>query len=241
MVCGGAEACISPLAIAGFCRIRALSTNYNTKPETASRPFDTERDGFVMGEGSAMLVLEELEHAKKRFANIYAEIVGYGLSGDASHLTAPKPDGSGAMLAMERAIQDAKLKTEDVHYINAHATSTPIGDTIEILAIQNLFNEHSKKIAVSSTKGAHGHLLGSAGNLEAAFTVMSIKTGILPPTLNVHKLDKSIKDINVVPNVQQQWPKLKKRKVALKNAFGFGGTNACLAIAEYIDTEVTDI
>lgn len=237
MICGGAEACISPLSIAAFCRLKALTCAYNETPEKASRPFDTDRDGFVMGEGSAMLILEELEHAEKRFANIYAEVIGYGLSGDASHLTAPSSDGSGAILAMQRAVDDAKIPLTDIGYINAHATSTPMGDAIETLAIKTLFKNHSKLLAVSSTKGAHGHLLGSAGNLEAAFTILSVKHGIFPPTLNVFKLDKKM-DLNYVPNVKQMWNidrKSKKRRIALKNAFGFGGTNACLCFAEYND------
>lgn len=235
MVCGGAEACISPLSIAAFCRLKALSNNFNETPDKASRPFDRDRDGFVMGEGSAMLVLEELTHAQNRFADIYGEVIGYGLSGDASHLTAPTPDGTGAVLAMKRAMEDAKIPLTDVGYINAHATSTPMGDAIETIAIKKLFGDHSKKLAVSSTKGAHGHLLGSAGNLEAVFTILSVKYGILPPTLNVFKLNKNM-DLNYVPNVKQMWitdPKSDKRRIALKNAFGFGGTNASLCFAEY--------
>lgn len=227
MVCGGTEACISPLSIASFCRLRALSTSFNDEPEKASRPFDKNRDGFVMGEGSAVLILEELEHAKKRNANIFAEIYGYGLSGDASHLTAPKADGTGAILAMQRALGDAKLKVSDVTYVNAHATSTPLGDAIELKAIKTLFNNEVDNLAVSSTKGAHGHLLGAAGNLETVFVVQAIRHGVLPPTINLYESED--KDINLVPNVSQNWG---NQRIALKNAFGFGGTNACLCIGE---------
>ncbi|CAG9860790.1 unnamed protein product [Phyllotreta striolata] len=231
MVCGGAEACISPISIAGFCRLRALSTSFNNEPEKASRPFDKHRDGFVMGEGSAILILEELQHALDRNSHIYAEILGYGLSGDASHLTAPRSDGTGAFLAMERAINDSKVEIKDVLYVNAHATSTPIGDSIEIKAIKSLFDTYTAGIAVSSTKGAHGHLLGAAGNLEAAFTIKAVEEGILPPTVNLENIEDN--DINFVPKTSQKWKNC-DRRVALKNAFGFGGTNASLCFAQYI-------
>lgn len=231
MVCGGTEACISPLSIAAFCRLRALSTNFNDEPHKASRPFDKLREGFVMGEGSAILVLEELEHALKRNGKIYAEVLGYGLSGDASHLTAPSPDGIGAYLAMERAAKDANIDVKDITYINAHATSTPMGDAIEIRAIRKLFNNEIGSVAVSSTKGAHGHLLGAAGNLEAVFTIKAVEEGILPPTLNLENSEDP--EINFVPIKSQEWQS--NRRIALKNAFGFGGTNASLCFAQYVN------
>ncbi|XP_076160383.1 3-oxoacyl-[acyl-carrier-protein] synthase, mitochondrial isoform X1 [Ptiloglossa arizonensis] len=231
MVAGGAEACINPLAIAAFCRLRALSTSKNDCPSKASRPFDKDRDGFVMGEGAAILVLEELNHALDREAKIYAEVLGYGLSGDAVHLTAPSEDGSGAILAMDRAVKDAGIKTMEITFVNAHATSTPLGDAIEVKAIESFMGEHSKNVTVSSTKGAHGHLLGAAGNLEAAFTVLAIKEGIIPPTLNLDNLDVET-SLNFACNKRKTWNSA-SRLVALKNAFGFGGTNACLCFAQY--------
>lgn len=232
MVCGGAEACIGTLAIAAFCRLRALSTSRNDFPQEASRPFDKDRDGFVMGEGSAILILEELEHALARDARIYAEILGYGLSGDASHLTAPNEDGVGAILSMDRAVKDAAIDLWEVTYVNAHATSTPLGDNIELRAIESFFGEHSKNVIVSSTKGAHGHLLGSAGNLESVFTVLALQDAVIPPTLNLHKLDFD-GHLQFAPHVKKDWV-TSLRRVALKNAFGFGGTNASLCFGQYL-------
>jgi len=233
MVCGGAEACISPLGIAGFCRLRALSTAFNDEPTASSRPFDERRDGFVMGEGSAIFVLEELQHALRRGAPIYGEILGYGLSGDASHLTAPREDGTGALLAMQRALADGGVTVADIGYVNAHATSTPIGDAIEARAIRTLFGEHTQSVAVSSTKGAHGHLLGAAGNLEALFVVMACRHGLLPPTVNLQNVTDDMAGLHYVANSSEPWEGKHRRRVALKNSFGFGGTNACLCIGEY--------
>lgn len=235
MICGGTEACISPLSIAGFCRLRALNTMHNDEPLKASRPFDRDRCGFVMGEGSAILVLEELEHAKRRNAKILAEICGYGLSGDGVHITSPHPEGKGASLAMTSALRDAQLNVTDIGYINAHATSTPIGDNIEAIAIGNLFNEQVKNVSVASTKGAHGHLLGAAGNLEAIFTILACRDGKLPPTLNLDNIPENLKFINFVAHETREWNNVNGKRIALKNAFGFGGTNACLCISEYLE------
>ncbi|EDV93241.1 3-oxoacyl-[acyl-carrier-protein] synthase, mitochondrial [Drosophila grimshawi] len=229
MLAGSGEACIDPLSIAGFCRLRALSTAFNDSPAQASRPFDKARDGFVMGEGAALLLLEELEHAKARGAPILAEILGYGLSGDAHHITSPSEDGTGATLAMQRAIKDAGVTPQDISYVNAHATSTPTGDRIEAHAIGRVFGEHKSQVLVSSTKGAHGHLLGSSGNLEALFVVHACAENKLPPSINVDQVDV---DINVVQKTCN-WEANQSGRIALKNSFGFGGTNASLCIASY--------
>ncbi|XP_017044155.1 3-oxoacyl-[acyl-carrier-protein] synthase, mitochondrial [Drosophila ficusphila] len=231
MLAGSGEACIDPLSIAGFCRLRALSTAFNDNPAVASRPFDKSRDGFVMGEGAAVLLLEELEHARARGAPILAEILGYGLSGDAYHITSPSEDGAGATLAMRRALQDAGVSPHQITYVNAHATSTPTGDRIESHAIGRVFGEHTSQVKVSSTKGAHGHLLGSSGNLEALFVVHACADNKLPPSINIEQLDV---EVNVVTEATE-WSPDQKRRVALKNSFGFGGTNASLCIASYVD------
>lgn len=231
MICGAAESCISPLSVASFCRIRALSTQ-NETPETASRPFDTNRDGFVMGEGSAMVILEELEHALSRNARIYGEVLGYGLSGDATHLTSPPENGQGALLAMSRAILDANLNKTQITYVNAHATSTPIGDAIELTAIKRLFNKHCNNVHVSSTKGTHGHLLGSAGNLESIFTILACYEGVIPPTANLDNICQEAEDLICVSKCPQEWKS--EKRIAIKNAFGFGGTNACLCFSNYV-------
>jgi 3-oxoacyl-[acyl-carrier-protein] synthase II len=221
MVAGGAEATICRIGIAGFAAARALSTSYNASPTEASRPWDKGRDGFVMGEGAGVVVLEEYEHAKARGAKIYAEIAGYGLSGDAYHITAPSPEGDGGFRAMKAALANAKLNTTDVDYINAHGTSTPLGDEIELGAVKRLFGAHAYKLSMSSTKSAIGHLLGAAGAVEAIFSVLAIRDQVAPPTLNLRDPSDGC-DIDLVPLQAKQRP----INVALSNSFGFGGTNA---------------
>jgi 3-oxoacyl-[acyl-carrier-protein] synthase II len=223
MVAGGAEAAICRLGIAGFAAARALSTNFNDTPERASRPWDRDRDGFVMGEGAGVVVLEELEHAKKRGAPIYAELIGYGLSGDAYHITAPAEDGDGAFRAMESALKRARLNPEDIDYVNAHGTSTPLGDEIELGAIKRLFGPAAYKISMSSTKSAIGHLLGAAGSVEAIYSILAIRDQVVPPTLNLDNPSEGC-DIDLVPKQAKQ----RKVHAALSNSFGFGGTNASL-------------
>jgi 3-oxoacyl-[acyl-carrier-protein] synthase II len=223
MLAGGAESTINPLGVAGFAQARALNTAYNDRPEQASRPYDKNREGFVMGEGAGVVVLEEYEHAKARGAKIYAEIVGYGLSGDAYHVTAPHPEGRGAELAMRMALRKAGLKPEDIDYINAHGTST-MADTIELAAVKRVLGDDISGASMSSTKSAIGHLLGGAGAVEAIFCILAIRDQIVPPTLNLDDPDEGTEGVDLVPH------KAKKRPVraALSNSFGFGGTNASL-------------
>jgi len=223
MLAGGAESTINPLGVAGFAQARALNTAYNDRPEQASRPYDKNREGFVMGEGAGVVVLEEYEHAKARGAKIYAEIVGYGLSGDAYHVTAPHPEGRGAELAMHMALRKAGLKPEDIDYVNAHGTST-MADTIELAAVKRVLGEDLHGASMSSTKSAIGHLLGGAGAVEAIFCILAIRDQVVPPTLNLDDPDEGTEGVDLVPH------KARKRPVraALSNSFGFGGTNASL-------------
>ncbi len=223
MVAGGAEAAVCRMGIAGFAAARALSNGYNDTPEKASRPWDKGRDGFVMGEGAGIVVLEEYEHAKRRGAKIYAELVGYGLSGDAYHITAPMADGNGGYRSMQMALKRAGLNTSDIDYINAHGTSTPLGDEIELGAVKRLFGQDAYKLSMSSTKSSIGHLLGAAGSVEAIFSVLAIRDQIAPPTLNLENPSDGC-DIDLVP----QTPKKREIRNVLSNSFGFGGTNASL-------------
>lgn len=227
MVAGGAEAAICRIGIAGFAAAKALSTGYNDTPEKASRPYDKGRDGFVMGEGAGVVVLEEYEHAKARGAKIYAEVTGYGLSGDAYHITAPAEDGNGGFRSMNAALKRARMNPEDIDYINAHGTSTPLGDEIELGAVKRLFGDHAYKLSMSSTKSAIGHLLGAAGSVEAIFSVLAIRDDIAPPTLNLDDPSESC-DIDLVPHVAKERP----IRNVLSNSFGFGGTNASLVFSE---------
>jgi 3-oxoacyl-[acyl-carrier-protein] synthase II len=227
MIAGGSEAIIVPLCIAGFCSMKAMSTR-NDEPARASRPFDAGRDGFVCGEGSGIVILESLEHARRRDARIYAEIVGYGMTGDAHHMTAPDPEGDGAARAMVSALRDAGLPPDTVGYINAHGTSTPYNDKFETFAIKRVFGDHARRLPVSSTKSMTGHLLGAAGGIEAIATVLAIHHGLLPPTINYETPDPDC-DLDYVPNQARK----QDVEVAMSNAFGFGGTNATLAFRKY--------
>jgi 3-oxoacyl-[acyl-carrier-protein] synthase II len=227
MISGGSEAVITPLALGGFCAMRALSTR-NEAPEKASRPFELNRDGFVMAEGSGILILEEMNQALERGAHIYAEMAGYGMSADAYHISAPEPDGKGAILCMRNALEDGGLRAQDIDYINAHGTSTKLNDDSETKAIKAVFGEHAYKLAVSSTKSMTGHLLGGAGGIEAIYTALTIKHGIMPPTINYEIPDPEC-DLDFVPNVARK----KTIRAAMSNSFGFGGTNASVILKAF--------
>ncbi|HEX9672767.1 MAG TPA: beta-ketoacyl-ACP synthase II [Burkholderiales bacterium] len=222
MIAGGSEACVSPLGLGGFCAARALSSR-NDDPAAASRPWDTDRDGFVLGEGAGILVLEEYEHARKRGAKIYCELAGYGMSADAHHITAPCEDGEGAVRCMSNALRNAGLNRDQVDYINAHGTSTPLGDVAETVAVKNCFGDHARKLAISSTKSMTGHLLGAAGGVEAVFSALAVREQVAPPTINLAKPDPQC-DLDYVPNAARKMT----IDVAISNSFGFGGTNGSL-------------
>ena len=227
MICGGAESAITPMSVAGFAALRALSTR-NTDPKHASRPFDLGRDGFVIGEGAGIVILEELEFARRRGARIYAEVAGYGMTGDAFHITMPDDSGSGAVRVMQKALSDAKVQPEQVEYINAHGTSTPYNDKFETMAIKKTFGEHAREMAISSTKSMTGHLLGAAGGVEAVFSILSIHRDILLPTINYETPDPEC-DLDYIPNQARK----ARINYALSNSFGFGGTNAALLFKRY--------
>jgi 3-oxoacyl-[acyl-carrier-protein] synthase II len=227
MVAGGAEMAITHLGLGGFCAVKALSER-NDDPARASRPFDRDRDGFVLGDGAGAMILEELEHARKRGAHIYAELTGFGMSGDAYHMTAPQESGEGARLAMANALHDAQTRPDQVDYVNAHATSTPLGDKAETLAIKRALGDHAKKTAVSSTKSMTGHLLGAAGGVEAIFCVLAIRDQIAPPTINYENADPEC-DLDYVPNKARPM----RIDVTLSNSFGFGGTNGTLVFRKF--------
>jgi len=230
MVAGGAESPVTRLSMAGFAACRALSTSYNDNPTAASRPYDRGRDGFVMGEGAGIVVLEELEHAKARGAKIYAEVIGYGMSGDAYHITAPSEDGDGAYRCMSAALKRAGISADQLDYINAHGTSTPLGDEIELRAIERVLGNKTDRVSMSSTKSAIGHLLGAAGSVEAIFSALAIRDNVAPPTLNLD--DPSVETaIDLVPHAKREKP----IDIALSNSFGFGGTNASLVLRRYAD------
>ncbi|MCC6539479.1 MAG: beta-ketoacyl-ACP synthase II [Bryobacterales bacterium] len=227
MICGGSEAAVTPLSVGGFAALRALSTN-NDNPTTACRPWDRDRDGFVVGEGAGVLILEELEFAQRRGAKIMAEVIGYGMTGDAYHITSGSEDGDGIIRVMRRALKDAGLPPESIDYINAHATSTPVGDPLEVKAIKAVMGEHAHKVAISSTKSMTGHLLGGAGGLEAGITVLAMRDQIAPPTINLDNPDEGC-DLDFVPNKAREM----KIDIALSNSFGFGGTNGCLIFRRF--------
>ncbi len=228
MVAGGAEAAVCRIGIAGFAAARALASDFNDRPKQSSRPWDVDRDGFVMGEGAGVVVLEELEHAKARGAKIYGELVGYGMSGDAHHVTAPASDGNGAMRSMTMALKRAGLNAEDIDYINAHGTSTPLGDEIELGAVKKLFGAHAYKLSMSSTKSAIGHLLGAAGSVEAVYSILAMRNGIAPPTLNLDNPSEGC-DIDLVAHKAKERP----IRAVMSNSFGFGGTNATLVFTSF--------
>ncbi len=227
MIAGGTESCICPLGVGGFNAMKALSTR-NAEPQRASRPFDAERDGFIMGEGSGIVILEDMESAIKRGTRIYAEVTGYGASGDAYHITAPAPNGEGAARCMKMALRDAAITPEDMGYINAHGTSTKFGDELESTAIKTVFGAHAYKIPVSSTKSMTGHLLGAAGGVEAVISILALDRGVLPPTINLENPDPEC-DLDYIPNKSRE----KRVNVAMSNSFGFGGTNACLIFKRF--------
>ncbi len=225
MIAGGAESAICEVGVGGFAALRALSTAFNDNPTAGSRPWDKARDGFVMGEGAGVVVLEEYEHAKKRGAKIYAEVVGYGMSGDAYHITAPESNGRGSTYAMKLALKHAQMNPEDIDYINAHGTSTPLGDEIEVSSVKKIFGDHSYKLSMSSTKSATGHLLGAAGAIEAIFSILAMRDNVAPPTLNLEDPSEGC-DIDLVAKHAKQ----RKIDAIMSNSFGFGGTNACLVL-----------
>jgi 3-oxoacyl-[acyl-carrier-protein] synthase II len=226
MIAGGAEAAVCKLGIAGFVACRAMVTSFNAAPERASRPYDKDRDGFIMGEGAGVLVVEEYEHARARGAKIYAEVKGYGLSGDAYHITAPAEDGDGGWRAMAAALKDAGLQPSDIDYVNAHGTST-MADGIELGAVERLLGEHAPNVSMSSTKSMTGHLLGAAGAVEAIFSVLALRDQIVPPTINLDNPDVTTR-LDLVPNTARK----RSVKVAVSNSFGFGGTNACIVLTK---------
>jgi 3-oxoacyl-[acyl-carrier-protein] synthase II len=227
MICGGAEAAITPISVAGFGNMRALSTR-NDDPAHASRPFDKERDGFVIGEGAGIVVLEELEHARRRGVPVHAEVVGYGLTCDAYHITAPAPQGEGAARTMRMALQDGNLRPDEIDYVNAHGTSTDLNDKLETQAIKTVFGEHARKLAISSTKSMIGHLLGAAGSVEFIATALALKDGVIPPTINYQVPDPDC-DLDYVPNTARK----QEIRVAVTNSFGFGGHNVTLAVKRF--------